>query len=123
MKPSVVADSVGVLLLATVTALPLSCIPRVDAKQPNLQPFIAVAGTYSLMAADRGPTPAPAPPSTGCVEGCKCNGTGKEKSGDGLAIVPCRCPDTCSCKAAKKTAQATTCTTGSCGWPTRNMAR
>jgi hypothetical protein len=28
----------------------------------------------------------------------KCNGTGKVRSGDGLALVDCPCPPTCPCK-------------------------
>lgn len=28
----------------------------------------------------------------------KCNNTGKVRSGDGLSIVPCPCPQTCKCK-------------------------
>lgn len=48
------------------------------------------------------PRDAPKPPSEGCAEGCKCNGTGKERSGDGLAIVNCRCDDDCECKAGKQ---------------------
>ena len=28
-----------------------------------------------------------------------CNGTGKVRTGDGLALVPCDCPDDCKCKA------------------------
>jgi hypothetical protein len=31
----------------------------------------------------------------------KCNGTGKVRSGDGLALVDCPCPPTCPCKAKK----------------------
>lgn len=31
-----------------------------------------------------------------------CGGTGKVRSGDGLAIVDCPCPETCSCKQKKK---------------------
>lgn len=42
--------------------------------------------------------PAPNVPREGCVEGCGCNGTGREKTGDGLDTVPCRCPDDCDCK-------------------------
>jgi len=42
--------------------------------------------------------PSPDAPSEGCVEGCGCNGTGREKTGDGLDTVPCRCPDHCDCK-------------------------
>lgn len=30
-----------------------------------------------------------------------CGGTGKVRSGDGLAIVDCPCPETCSCKQKK----------------------
>lgn len=43
------------------------------------------------------PTPAPAPdaPKKCCNE---CGGTGKVKSGDGLAFVPCECPPQCPCK-------------------------
>jgi len=41
---------------------------------------------------------APEQPTDGCVSGCGCNGTGKEKSGDGLAVVNCRCDDDCECK-------------------------
>jgi hypothetical protein len=40
----------------------------------------------------------PDEPKEGCVAGCGCNGTGKEKSGDGLAVVNCRCDDDCECK-------------------------
>ena len=65
-------------------------------------------------------------PREGCEPGCKCNGTGKEETGDGLAIVPCRCDDDCECKAEKSTAeilrepplvpvtQAESCENGSC---------
>lgn len=76
----------------------------------DLRPFVAAAGTYSLMAAAAGPTPAPLP-ATGCSAGCKCSGTGEERSGDGLAIVACRCPEGCKCKQRK---QAAKCPTGAC---------
>jgi len=42
--------------------------------------------------------PSPDAPREGCVEDCGCNGTGREKTGDGLDTVPCRCPDDCDCK-------------------------
>jgi hypothetical protein len=58
--------------------------------QTNLQPWVAVTGHYSVLCHDT--------PKVGCVEGCKCAGTGKEKSGDGITIVNCRCPDSCDCK-------------------------
>ncbi len=47
------------------------------------------------------PAPAPDAPSKCCSE---CNGTGKVKSGDGLAYVPCKCPATCPCKANREAA-------------------
>lgn len=95
-------------------------------QQTNLQPLIAVAGTYALM--ERGTTPdaPPAPAPTGCTKGCKCNGTGREPTGDGLSTSECRCPDGCPCKkkaGAVKTT-GTICTTGTCaGWPPRNITR
>ena len=102
MKHAVV-DSVGVVMLASVAALPLGCIPTVVI---DPQPLIAVGGNYALF----GKPAVPAPTPGGCQTGCKCNGTGKEPSGDGLAIVNCRCPDSCKCKQRG----ATVCTTGSC---------
>lgn len=101
----------------------------VGCKQPtNLQPLIAVAGTYALIEHAKKPvTPPPAP--TGCTKGCKCNGTGREPTGDGLSDSDCRCPDDCACKrkpsptgAVKATGPI--CTTGTCaGWPPRNIKR
>ena len=44
------------------------------------------------------PQPTPDVPSEGCVDGCRCNGTGREKTGDGLSEVDCRCPASCDCK-------------------------
>lgn len=44
---------------------------------------------------ERKPKPAPA----GCCK--ECNGTGKVRSGDGLALVDCPCPPNCKCKCAK----------------------
>lgn len=51
------------------------------------------------LAASSKPGPSPVVPAKCCG---KCNGTGRVKSGDGLAWVPCECPDTCSCKAASR---------------------
>lgn len=93
-----------IVALAVVSSL--GCTPA--AKHPDLTPWVAVSGHYSLLTA--GAPPAPVPPAKGCVEGCKCNGTGKEKSGDGIKVVNCRCPDTCACK-KKGTAP---CLTGTC---------
>lgn len=99
MKPDVIADAAGVVMLATIAALPISCVPRLTAApRINLQPLVATAGAYGVIAGDKA-TPEPAPvPSDGCDEGCQCGGSGREPSGDGLAIVNCRCPETCSCK-------------------------
>lgn len=101
--------------LACVALLVIAgCAPAVGPGQ-NLQPLVAATGYYGLLSAAVGPTPAP---SAGCEKGCRCNGTGQEKSGDGISIVSCRCPETCSCKASK--AQ---CSTGTCGWPPRSILR
>jgi hypothetical protein len=106
MKHAVV-DSVGVVMLASVAALPLGCIPTVVI---DPQPLIAVGGNYALFGKPAGPAPAPAPAPGGCDSGCKCNGTGKEPSGDGLAVVNCRCPEGCKCKPKG----STVCVSGSC---------
>lgn len=87
-----------------------------ESRRENLQPLVAVAGHYGVLEAAADPSPAPL--SAGCEKACKCNGTGQEKSGDGISVVSCRCPETCSCKA-----KATACTTGSCGWPPRSILR
>lgn len=114
-----IADSIGVAMLATVAAIPLGCIKTALAVRAEPQPFIAVCGTYAVLASGSEPGPAPVQPD-GCAAGCKCGGTGKEKSGDGLALVGCRCPDTCKCKGAVQHPPATisskpsTCTSGSC---------
>lgn len=89
----------------------------------NLQPFVAAAGSYSLIAASRRPAPPPPAPD-GCAEGCKCNGTGRERTGDGLSEVECRCPSDCKCKKKQASVSGTVCTTGTCaGWPPRNTSR
>jgi len=90
----------------------------------NLQPNVAAYGSYAVLEGKRLPPPAPA--TDGCTEGCKCNGTGRERTGDGLSDSECRCPAGCKCK-AKKAAAVTTgtiCKTGTCaGWPPKNIAR
>lgn len=40
-------------------------------------------------------------PTEGCDPECTCNGTGKEKTGDGLDTVECRCEPDCKCKQKK----------------------
>jgi len=90
----------------------------------NLQPNVAAYGSYAVLEGKRLPPPAPA--AEGCTEGCKCNGTGRERTGDGLSDSECRCPAGCKCK-AKKAAAVTTgtiCKTGTCaGWPPKNISR
>lgn len=103
--------------LAVVALLAIAgCSPARTAGE-NLQPLVAAAGYYGVLSAAVGPTPAPTP--SGCEKGCRCNGTGEEKSGDGISLVSCRCPETCPCKAKK----AAACKTGTCGWPPRSIVR
>lgn len=73
----------------------LGCSQPRRAERPICRPFVSVTFAYC---ARRAP---PVSPQTGCEEGCKCNGTGEERSGDGLAVVACRCPESCECKEAK----------------------
>jgi hypothetical protein len=90
----------------------------------NLQPNVAAYGSYAVMQGKR--LPPPAPVTDGCTEGCRCNGTGRERTGDGLSDSECRCPEGCKCKAKKATAvtTGTICKTGTCvGWPPKNIAR
>lgn len=83
------------LLIATGCNAP-SVVNRAD-----IIAALAVGYAAAIVNQDKGPEPTPDVPSEGCVDGCRCNGTGEEKSGDGLAIVPCRCDDDCECKAAR----------------------
>lgn len=65
-----------------------------DDKRALLCECFATAAYEAVRAETRDETPQPQ-----CCG--KCNNTGKVRSGDGLAIVPCPCPDTCPCKAKK----------------------
>jgi len=86
-----------IMLGALVTTA--GCVqPRV-AEKPICRPFVSVTFSYCSRSLDRAP---PVSPVSGCVEGCGCNGTGEERSGDGLAVVACRCPESCECKQAKE---------------------
>ena len=93
-------------IIATAIVFTLGC--GQPAQHPDLTPWVAVSGHYALLAA--GAPPAPVTPAKGCVEGCRCNGTGREKSGDGIALVNCRCAESCPCK----TKGAKPCPTGTC---------
>jgi hypothetical protein len=111
MRIVALADGIGVAMLAAVAALPLGCGVRPIEAKDDLQPLIAVAGNYSVLVSGKNPSPAPAPAPkpNGCRAGCRCNGTGIEPTGDGLAKVPCRCDDDCPCKT-----KATPCPNGKC---------
>lgn len=82
-------------------------------RQADLQPFVAVAGSYSLLE----PSAAPLPPHDACEEGCGCAGTGRERSGDDLETIACRCPESCKCKAGRQVSASIPCRSGTC--PTR----
>lgn len=62
----------------------------------DLAPVAAVYGSYGLFGERPVVVVRECPPS------CKCGGTGKVRSGDGLAIVDCGCPSTCKCKEGKR---------------------
>ena len=57
-----------------------------------------IAVRYAAIVSRPQSTPMPDTPAEGCVEGCRCNGTGRERTGDGLSEVDCRCPADCECK-------------------------
>lgn len=57
-----------------------------------------IAVRYAAIVCRPQSTPTPDTPAEGCVEGCRCNGTGREKTGDGLSEVDCRCSADCECK-------------------------
>lgn len=85
---------------AVFMAVLLGC--SLDQPAGDLRPLVAAGGAYGLMDQRQPqPQPGPQPGPTACVRGCKCNGTGREPTGDGLATVECRCPDNCPCKAKK----------------------
>lgn len=68
-------------LLITVALMIGGCKPQ---QAEDIRPWLSVVGAYSLMH----------PPAIECL----CHGTGKVKSGDGLALVDCGCEGGCKCK-------------------------
>lgn len=79
----------------------VGCTPAVaDVDRPGIIAELATHTACILF--DLPDAPTPDVPIEGCVDGCTCNGTGREKTGDGLSTVDCRCPDGCDCKAASK---------------------
>lgn len=124
MKPLI--DAIGSSMMLIAAAAPLSCIPATHAKV-NLQPLIAAAGAYSLMAAEAGPTPAPTPDGDKCQN---CGGTGRLS--DSRVSVECPvCDGTGKSKkdppvtTAKPATKVTTppCKNGNCPLPTRVIVR
>lgn len=114
MKHAVV-ESIGAMALMAAATLPLSCVPHPSPVRGDLQPLIAVAGTYALMDQKPAtpavcetcggrkvvgdgrieiPCPACQPAKAGCS--CPCGGKGYViKDGRNWA---CDCPPSCSCK-------------------------
>ena len=85
------------ILIALVSTI--GCSVEVETRQrPTTRPFVSVTMAFGAMGYEQPPVS----PQEGCEEGCGCNGTGEERSGDGLAVVACRCPETCECKAARE---------------------
>lgn len=78
-----------ILLLAMPGCETIAEIDRADI-------IAALAVRYGALSV-RNPAPLP-DEKTGCEAGCQCGGTGEERSGDGLAVVNCRCDDDCECK-------------------------
>jgi hypothetical protein len=78
----------------------VGCTPAVaDVDRPGIIAELATHTACILF--DLSDAPSPDVPIEGCVDGCTCNGTGREKTGDGLSTVDCRCPDGCDCKSSE----------------------
>lgn len=85
----------------TLLLLFAGCTPAVaDVDRPGIIAELATHTACILF--DLPDAPTPDVPIEGCVDGCTCNGTGRERTGDWLSTVDCRCPDGCDCKAASK---------------------
>lgn len=73
----------------------LGCSPASTPRQPATQAGPACVGLAFASLARGEPGPAPVP------EKCPCGGTGKVRSGDGIAVIdcgcsPCRCSKACA---------------------------
>ena len=79
--------------LVAMLGVIVSTVGCVRDDSPICRPFVSVTFAYGSRSLSK-----PVTPQEGCEAGCGCNGTGEERSGDGLAVVACRCPDTCDCK-------------------------
>lgn len=72
--------ALGAFVLAVIVAAG-------DGWQPSLDAELACETARELVRLQSQPQPEPPKPAPGkCV---RCNGTGKVKSGDGLAVIPC----------------------------------
>lgn len=87
----------NIVLLLGVLISTLGCSQPRRAERPICRPFVSVTFAYCARSLSE-----PVSPQAGCEAGCGCNGTGEEKSGDGLAVVSCRCPESCECKQAEE---------------------
>lgn len=83
---------IAIALAAVVSTS--GCASTQRRSRPICRPFVSVCCAYGAAKYT-----APVSPQEGCEEGCGCNGTGEERSGDDLEVVACRCPETCKCKA------------------------
>lgn len=87
----------GIMRAILVAAVLLAgCSTSTSVPLPGIIAELSVSATVAMMNQRQ----APDEPEDGCVKNCTCNGTGREKTGDGLDTVPCRCPDSCECKAS-----------------------
>lgn len=83
------------LLFVAIVAIVAGCAEQPSSRQSLLCECFSQAA-YDVITAESSPTPDA--PQKCCG---KCGGTGRVKSGDGLAWVACPCPETCECKQAK----------------------
>lgn len=88
------------IVVVVVLSMVLSgCYPsRVTPEMRARLVEFGVASAMAVTVIDHPQQRLPDDDPVGCVSGCKCNGTGRVKSGDRNAEVGCDCPDTCDCK-------------------------
>lgn len=110
------------ILVAVVLLAGCSRSVSVSVPLPGIIAELSVSATVAMMNQKQAK---PDEPEKGCTLGCTCKGTGKEKTGDGLDTVPCRCPESCDCKAsstplvpiqAQRRSGRIECVNGQCFW-------
>lgn len=79
-----------------IAALFLFLIPVGKTSQLSADPFLALQHEGAV-AVDCSANPYVEPTPVDPSIGCKCGGTGRIKSGDGLIDTPCACGDNCKC--------------------------